>query len=281
MKEIILIEMCLYSLGICLHTVAFFLIHRSHDDIIFTETQRLYLMNLNVVEIFLAISFVANKVVRDYFVYPKARFILHIVHGCLFSLWYIFVMVLITIDRFLTVYFCLRYPLIWSLKKTKVLMVFVSVLSVFMTFILNGVVADTSKWDVTKTYTIYRTPPVLDVLFLILICLTYGYLFHRIRVSQRSVQPQDNLSGFTSNHTTVHKLKRKFYFPTLLIISFILFWMLPNWIHYYYYTNDRKIPSTFHVIIDMCYSFAIVFDAFIYIFSLPNIRMQFLRFFYQ
>lgn len=285
MKNYVLYEIVLFFLAMCMHVFAFGMMHRTRDDLVFTETQRLYLMNLSVVEFLLSIVYIVDRTLKGYFDLPKARFVLHIAKDGFLCFWYILVMVLVTIDRFLAVYLNLRYPLLWSPRKTKIAIAVAFSLALGITLVLNVAVADVSEFDVRKTYSVVNLPPVLDISFAVLTCVTYGYLFHRIRSYRKNVKPHresitsSSVSSDNPKQSHVKKLKRKFYLPTLLIATFVLFWMVPNGIHYQYYKDRKEIPFHFHLFIDLLYPIALIADAFIYIFSLPSIRKQISRFY--
>jgi len=286
MKHFVLYEIVLYFLAMCLHVFSFCTIHKTRDDLVFTETQRLYLMNLSAVEFTLSIVYITDRTLKGYFDLPKTRFVLHIVKDGFLCVWYILVMALVTIDRFLAVYLNLRYSLLWSPKKAKISIAVAFCMALGVTTILNCFVADITEFNMRKAYSVVNMPPVLDILFSVLTCLTYGYLFHRIRKYRGNVKPyrQSTISSSTSSaidikQTNIKKIKRKFYLSTLLIVTFVLFWMVPNGIHYQYYKDSKAIPFRFHFFVDLLYPIALISDAFIYIFSLPSIRRQISRFY--
>ena len=298
MKQLVYFEFILYSCAIVLHSIAIVLIRSTQkSDSIFTNIQRMYLVNLSIVEILLSLTFVGNKILYTY--YPNyetvksLRFILHVTHACFLSLWYMSIMILITIDRFLTVYLNLRYRMYWPTRNSRIALIAAIAFSASLTFV-NVFCSDTSEWDLNKIYTIYNTPPVHDVLFGVLIVLTYGYLYSRIRHYRRfDVSPQaitntvtlpttaDTLPSlnvhYDKRQTDMKKLKKKFYLPTLLIVSFILFWDVPNGVHFHYYKDQMEIPKTLHLVIDSLYPLAIASDACIYIFATPSIRVKIIR----
>ena len=268
--EYLIVESILFSAAVVLHVAAIFILRKTNEDFIFTKVQKIFLINLSINEIFSAISHCLGKVATIYFAKQrtdsKYYIFFEITMGTFLPIWYMLIMLVITIDRFLAVYLNLRYHLLVNQRKVKVLLFILPVLSIFATGVLNFVVKDNSSLTgVSNTLTVFRMAPALDVVCTLAFCFTYGYLFYQLRKKRRS-------TSVIETENTQTKSKHTFFFPFLLILSFILLWMVPNWIHYAYYGFGKFVPVSFHWAVDLCYPLAFICDAFIYIFSSPKVR---------
>ncbi|XP_066930787.1 adrenocorticotropic hormone receptor-like [Clytia hemisphaerica] len=274
--EYLIVESTLFFTAIVLHVIAIFILRKTNEDFIFTKVQKIFLINLSINEIFSSFSHCLGKVAIVYF--PEQRtgskyyIFFEITMGTLLPIWYMLIMLVITVDRFLAVYLNLRYHLLVTQRKVKILLYILPVVSIIVTGVLNFVIKDNSSLvGLDNTLTVFRMAPVFDVICLLAFCMTYGYLFYQLRKKRRT-------TSVTEKDNTQTKIKHKFFFPFLLILSFILLWMLPNWIHYSYFGFGGSIPASFHWAVDLCYPLAFICDAFIYIFSSPKVRNKVKRF---
>ena len=308
LKIALLAEFVLFPFGILLHALAVFVIRRTNEDAVFTEIQKIYLINLSLVEVLLSLTQMISKSFNFFREMSGSRFefIFELLHASFFSVWYMLIMVLISFDRFLVVYLNLRYPSLWTPRKAKIAVALLPFLSLIITMVANFVIKSNHLMnDRSNTLTIYRMFPFIDMTCALIFFLAYGYLLHRLlyyrnaivrcQVTRNSVRNQNPPNNHNTNRshsivqnsnsgssndsvTSTRSLKVNFFYPALLVISFILFWMVPNWIHYLYYKDDRIIPVSFHWAVDLCYPIAFILDAFIYIFSSNKIRSSLRRF---
>eukprot|EP00111_Clytia_hemisphaerica_P016054 TCONS_00047506-protein len=305
LKIALLAEFVLFPFGILLHALAVFVIHRTNEDAVFTEIQKIYLINLSLVEVLLSLTQMISKSFNFFSEMSGSsfEFIFELLHASFFSVWYMLIMVLISFDRFLVVYLNLRYPSLWTPKKAKIVVTLLPFLSLVITMVANFVIKNNHLMnDRSNTLTIYRMFPFIDMTCALIFFSAYGYLLHRLlyyrkfavrcqvirvdvlnhtsQMTNRSHSTVQNSTSGTSSDSasSTRPLKVNFFYPALLVISFILFWMVPNWIHYLYYKDDQKIPVSFHWAVDLCYPIAFILDAFIYIFSSKKIRNSLRRF---
>ena len=175
MKNVI-IKIILSAVASLLHTIGFYVLWNVRQRNPYMATQRLYLMNLSIAENFHSTFLGLYNVFylighEDWGTY---MFVLAAGGG---FLWYMSILIMLTVDRFLTVYLNLRYLLVWNVKKTK----FVLKLCFFFAFVANIfflVYLDTYE-KALRCYSIFVWFPI-DNLFILVSIVTYIYILVRV-----------------------------------------------------------------------------------------------------
>lgn len=273
----------LYTIPFCLHVVGIYLLLRVNRRSFVNATQRVYLINFSAAEILLCKCKVLHRVlfVRNY---KEAATYIETVQTSGVFLYCMLIMILLTVDRFLEVYLSLQYYVYWSKHKTKLALIGAIVLSVLLAIfncILHALGYEISRYIVSM----YMWP-CTEILFLLTAMITYSYLMRKlynnrkqIRKLKKDLEKQEtNYSVTIRRVQSLRKTKRGVYVPALLIITFVLFWMVPDQIDFYHAITDREIKPFLNVAINVCYVLAIILDAFIYIFTLKSVRKLFCRY---
>ena len=294
-----IINVALYTVALISNAIGFILLWKVQEGPCFSATQRMLLLNICSCELLTSALYIAIRVLfEDIATYPCSLRVYKIAASGLYF-WYIGLMTLMTFDRFLTVYFNIRYPLVWSYRKAKLALLLLFLTSVVITipfymmdiFYLHFIV--TLYWW-----------PILDLIFFVVGVATYSYFFIKIRGIR--IQ-QDNLDASIyksrdmrtntislstiQTHQQQHqqrlslppqqkkiqmpnillKIKRGFFTPTLLVITFCIFWLIPDQISFWdtfcaYHYRRSFLTEIFQKIIKNLYPFGFISDAVIYIF---------------
>lgn len=137
------------------------------------------------------------------------------------TLVYYTLMVLLVLDRFLVFYLNIKYPLYCTtLNLLKVVISFVLLL--FLTFILVAVLRVTELLQRRTHFWIFYTSfLILDLCYFLFVAFSYTYIF---LVYQRQVKKNKQIVW------RERKDRFKLLIPSLIILSFLLFNILPDFI---------------------------------------------------
>lgn len=296
MKNVI-IKIILSAVASLLHTIGFYVLWNVRQRNPYMATQRLYLMNLSIAENFHSTFLGLYNVFylighEDWGTY---MFVLAAGGG---FLWYMSILIMLTVDRFLTVYLNLRYLLVWNVKKTK----FVLKLCFFFAFVANIfflVYLDTYE-KALRCYSIFVWFPI-DNLFILVSIVTYIYIL--VRVLRRNRKTRNSASSLVENSssqtTTANEQEdqsvksppnvssaisdesisrsptytwKTFTIPFLLIATFILFIGFPDNSYFYYFILNKPIPAIVGAVSFAFYPTGILCDAVIYILCQQDVR---------
>lgn len=128
--------------------------------------------------------------------------------------------------------------------------------------------------------------PGCEILCMVAIIFTYGYLFMKLRQSRRVTHTASNSSSApdfpsttseNANSNTVIKKPKRLFVPTLIISTFLFFMLLPDQIYFYLYLRGIDVSSIVHDLFAISYCIAYASDAIIYIFLSPQVRKTLLK----
>ena len=115
----VIVNLSLCTVASILHSFGFFVLWRVKQKNPYLATQRLYLMHLsiseNIYSIFYGLFFVFDLTFEN----STWKTVIYIIAGGGAYVWYLLILIMLTIDRFLTVYFNIRYIAVWSIRKAK------------------------------------------------------------------------------------------------------------------------------------------------------------------
>ena len=179
------------------------------------------------------------------------------------------IMIYLTVDRFLHLYFGFKYTLYWYERKTKRLLIVTWILFVLLTIVLT-LLNRNQLIDYRKLFYIYIWP-ITEVVFLVVAFGTYGYaviLVHR--------SSSDKCSLRCSIHSTfkwqyIFK-KPAFYLPTVLILIFVLFQVVPDLIVFFVLISGNVLSQ--YLVNGACitYMVSISLDTVLYILLSPYVK---------
>lgn len=201
------LRLVLSVIAALLHTFGFFALWRVKQHNPYLITQRLYLIQLSVSEnahsIFLA-HYYAFKIVGN----EEGKNYMMICCGGTF-LWFLSVLIMLTLDRFCTVYLHTRYLGFWTRRRTKMVLLACFIVSVTanLIFLLTLPDLDTTL-AVFSTYLWFP----LEVFFIVLLTSIYAYISWRVLYYRKSaVKPIKNSPShsFSQAMSPVHMYQRK------------------------------------------------------------------------
>lgn len=248
---------------------------------------------------------------------------------------YILIMTLLTVDRFLEVYLNIRYPTIWSKRKTKICLLVCYLISVTIVVCLLLTCHDSRQSLGVLTTYIW---PICHGVFIVTASVTYGYVLIKIRAnrkrlanihtsslrlavtstttgtssttssstiptrdneittnvvihdvsssppsttpavsSQRSANSRQSTSSSRLRRNpsiAIIKVLRGFYVPTLFIVTFLIFLVIPDMVYLGYFLNSRYPPEWINDLAAVLYALAPISDALIYTFAFRPVRQQ-------
>ena len=267
----------LYCIAAILHIVGFCKLKRSKTDT-HPPTQRLCLLFLPLSEVAVCLSGIVSRLLR--LSYPTCSCLSYITlwkYGLVDSL-YISVMIVLTFDRFIAVHLNIKYHLYWCTKR----MCMVFILLFLIAAIAASVLTFYPRTWAGKMQVFYVFMwPVYDCTYIFITILTYSYLFYKVKINRS--RERKTLQELSSNHnSTVERVKKSqqqqrklwkgFFLPTLLIVSFLCFWALPDLIFCIFEWLGQSISEEFSMYLFMLYPVGVNVDAICYLLY-PLIRV--------
>ena len=303
-KTIYVLKVFLSFIASFLHCVGFWALWNVKQTNPYLITQRLYLLHLslseNVHSFFLGVYYTLTIYGK-----PKWANYAFICAGGGAFIWYLLIMIMLTVDRFLTVYLNVRYLSVWNVRKTKRVLAacFLVGFCFNIWFLISMPTFDISL----ERFSVYLWFPV-DNIFTILACLTYIYIFRRVYQPSRGANnnssnntlgnracaytvssqnhdeiPTSDLTSKSERRSTPSALPvipnskpkfpmRTFIIPLLLISTFIIFIGFPDNTYFWYFVLDKEVPPALDTLFFIFYPTGIMSDAIIYVLFAKDVR---------
>eukprot|EP00111_Clytia_hemisphaerica_P018174 TCONS_00053748-protein len=304
-----IINVTLYLISVILHSFGFIVLWKVPVGPNLSSTQRIYLLNISCCELVSSIIFVAIRFFLDNELFEAAVHLYKIAISGLYF-WYIGLMILMTFDRFLMVYLNIRYPLVWSNTKTNILLAVLFIVSVLLSvpvvltemFVINDII-QLYLWPVLD-FTFLLTAVVTYTYFFAKIrrlrstqtqyASSSRTATTDISIRRTNTENSTNNTASTKGPSSIEltpqgsevvkvpvkrqtssnitkKIRRGFFTPTLLIITFVIFWLIPDQINFWdslmAHFYDREVVSRMlQDILKNLYPLGFISDAIIYIF---------------
>ena len=176
-----------YTLAVVIHIFAFILLLRMRSTPTFSHQQKLLLLHMDIAAIFCSVLAIIKTVLE---IYGSSMIGVYFFYATIVGvpIYYFGSMILINVDRFLRVYFALRYDILCTTKKTIMSCLIVFVIAVLMAIsVLYAKMPD--GLGVAKNL-IYGVNPAIDVIFACTAFVTYSYLIVRIYQNKREERIQ-------------------------------------------------------------------------------------------
>ena len=269
MDSILLSVLILELLVILVHVIALrMLISVKNNNV--SGTQKLLLIVLCVTELTFTVSDIGSTVLHFLGLFQFRNVIwMFSISSCIVM--YIFVMILITVDRFMEIYLNIKYDIHWCTKKTKVVLAVALVMS-----LLSGIPAIMVGWrepcDVFKVFSLY-VYPILEAVFVIVASFTYFYIIKQVRRHRKvSERIEKQLSENNKRPNQKPRNNRfKIFVPTLIIITFMLFTIGPNIIKLCVFLDIIQKENEAHIAY-IFIAIGFIADPLIYILNMKSIR---------
>ena len=231
-------------------------------------SQRILITTLSVSEILFGVNKLISYLIFDrYYQHDFIKKIFEMFSLTTVSFLYFSAMILITLDRLLEFHLNLKYHLYWSGKKTIWSIGVCIVISVIV-FIVFLSLFIAINLDFKRVLYIYFYP-VFELFFTVLAFGTYTYIF--IVYRQKKQKPTPNLK-----HTDVNKKLKpifKIYVPFLIMITFVLFLVVPDTVYFISYFSDCADELVNNALM-LLYRIGFLLDALIYIFCSKPVRRK-------
>ena len=193
-----------------------------------TSNQRVLLIALCSDELIISVLAIVRSITLVHQVPTLFRDFLVNFHQITLASHYIFIMILLAIDRYLLIKLNIKYPIYCTPLKIKRI-IYIAWLVSIVSFAVYFPIQVFYPNDVVKYTTIYLFP-IYEFFYVVVLLLTYYSIFTKIKRKKR----EDNLIrdqiSQNNNESRVTKSKQRFniYLLTMIIISFITFTVLPN-----------------------------------------------------
>lgn len=262
-------------------TGAYILIHLYRNG--HKTPQKIYLVNLSLIEIVKNLLLITYDILvcMNYFHFHE--YAIHVVVPYLTIIYengvayhYYIAMFLLTLDRLLATVLNIKYPIYWKPRRAMVIIFCVTTFNVIMCSgtLISYVLLGEEKfktYGIRKILTTY-VAITLNLVFIALAISTYSYMFYTHIRSQRYFTDIDDVTS----HVTAFSIFRrtKFFVSILIIISFIVFTVLPDLIFGIHgvRTNNKHISYAFRVYLLISFSLSDTVDSVIYIFLQKSVR---------
>ena len=260
MLTIVKIEIFALSIPCLGHAFGLFLLLRTRFPGFNGFFQKVFFINLCLSEVMITFFAIVKRFITSS---SKACYATLIQYTMAYMLMYE-VMILITLERFCAVYFNIKLPILWNDTKTKVLttILWICNAAIFVvTFMLK------IKQFFMDTY-MFMT---LDIIFILAAIPTYTYIFKQIRQKRKSV-PSINKREETNATKPSENTRKQFLVVFLLVISFFVFSVVPDFVYFIAGTLDINLPPwSFHLLLFM-YCLSYTMDFLIYMFTARPVR---------
>ena len=186
------------------------------------------------------------------------------------SLVYYLDMIYLTFDRLCDILLNIKYHNYWNEVKARWLLIVTWVIGILLsvTISLMHRFTDYIWQDAFFKYFF----PTLEFAFVILAVITYGFIFHRFKVTRA---PPTCCIEQLSLYQVFRK--SRFYISVLIILTFLIFMVIPDLIYLFVGIINGNETETLSVCCWISYAVSNLLDAWIYIYMQPEIRNLLLR----
>lgn len=256
---------------LCTHFLALTLLKRDHT---FRGSQRYLIDTLCCTEIVLTIQLMLRG--ASYY-YKNIMLDVAILFGeSAGGIMYFTVMTFLTLDRFAEVKLNLKYPVYCTTKKT-ITMLFLAFIISLLLFVglLIYLVDENNDW-----YNWHKF--LFSYLVTIIAFITYIYIFKKLRKNRLALKKMIN--QLNKNQTRDRQFKKtqrnpKIFLPSLIILTFILFAIIPHYVYLGFINWSLKKGATILLLhlITVLYFLGWCVDPVNYIFSIKSIQQNIRR----
>ena len=241
--------------------------------------QRLFLMHLSLSEFCLTFL---EMIKRIFYIIINSEdsitteYISLIQFSSAAMVFYIF-MIYLTADRFFVLYLSIRYPLYWSTRKTRILLITTWIVFLILTIVLSFLYKYQSI-DYPKLFYIYIWP-IIAAVFLVVAFGTYGYVIRKVYVHNKNASSFKIMLSRTNSHTNSPSIFKQpaFYVPTCLILTFVLLQVVPDLIIFFFLASGQPVSENVVNGVFVTYMISILLDAVIYIFISPYVKRMLIK----
>jgi len=275
------VETFLYLIPVILHVIGLYLLYATRRTY-FNHTQRLYLIALSTTELFMGTMKIVQRVCYIAGA-ERVGFYFWMVQTSGGFLFYTLTMILMTFDRFLEVFLNLRYSLICTKRRTGFTLLVTLLLSIIFAASTCGSYSD---YNTTHSVMVLYFWPTTEITFIIVAVFTYSYLFAKIRTNRYQLKQlvkqlprmRSETDKAVNRRRNLQYIKKRFYLPSLLIATFVLFWFFPDLVEFFFLLRGIDVTSLESLVINLGYVLAMATDALIYVFLSAPVRRHLLKY---
>ena len=189
---------------------------------------------------------------------------------------YIFIMTCIVVDRFLEIYLNIKYSVLWSSKKTKIILC--AGLAICCLLCIPFYIIELNNPFYTQEILYPYIYPVFELMFIVIFIVSYFYIIRQVLICRRNTRKLEMQLSRNSRIVIRKQSNNRFklFVPTLIIVTFLLFMIVPNTLRSFaalkLLDGDVSYKISYFLI-----PIGFIADPIIYIFSLKAIRMTFAR----
>ena len=263
----ILVSLLLSVVVIILHVIALSCLSKV-KLVNFFVSQKYLIVSLCVTELYFAISTFLDCIGQLFGFAYKFQKYLNTLQGTHLYFMYLCIMVILTLDRFLEFRFNLTYFLIWSSKKTLIILGLQSCISLILFACLLPI---SDKMYSYRKYLISYIYVSIVCAYLLLASLTYYNIFKKIKENRK--RSEELKKYFKKDQFNQRRKHIQVFLPSFIILTFILFNILPIsliLLHDFVFPNAKWLFSLLVVIAE----FGWIADPLIYIFTLKSVRRK-------
>ena len=270
------IQCVLFSIPMTLHLFSIYILYIAQGSH-FKDNQRYFFINLSFSEFLICFVGIVKRICKIYQWKDGATYVRFIQAGIATFVYY-FTMILLTFDRFWEIFLNLRYPVYFSPKKTQIAIATIWGFSICFTMLLcimNTINPDVPNAILTYFYFIF------GVLCIGVSAATYAYIAQKIYYNK--INEDKQISAITAADCTISNAKKRkillqsLYLPVLLLVTFLLFVIIPEIVYFYYDLNNLQMSDHLYMLLTVSYFIAYMSDVFIYILGSKYIRRTILR----
>ena len=256
-------------LALLLHVVAVTLLYALKSTAL-KGSQKYLMICLCFAEIGLCVTFISNRII---FALHLEKHIISVTvsifQATILGMMYGIVMIIITVDRFLEFRLTIKYAIFCTVKLTKIAVLFFIILTA-VAFSLVLALYARSPWNYQKFLWLYVYVPG-NIIFAVTASFTYFFIFKKLRQNKRDFERRRR----EVNVCVQKKGAFKLFVPSFIIVTFVLFTVIPNLI--LVFSSTANIPKVIQHIWIILYPIGWISDPLIYIFSLKAVRKKIRR----
>ena len=228
------------------------------------KSQLLFLVNLSVAE-FLFVLLGILMYVSSVTGHSQISYHCTVLQYTGATLAYFLIMIFMTVDRFLEIYLNLKYPLYWNAKSTRNLMavMWFTCTAFSLAGLLSPGFTKVRLYEVCYKYLF----PSIELTFLLIATLVYGYVLVKLRWN-----PLVCTNCMVVKQRHQRRRMSGFFVPALVVITFILFAVLPDLVQFHAHVVGRKLSDEAEFFVYLMYLLAMLADALIYLLLSPPLR---------
>ena len=265
-----------------LHGTGLMLLTRSKDRN-FHGNQKYLIVALSLVEL----GFVASSVVRESLFYATGSrtdtvgLIASLYNTAVMGFMYYFIMFAITLDRFFELRLNIKYQLYWNKNRTKNTLILVSFMVNVSWIVLSCIILSYQKPtmvlnihdEIYRMYYLYFCP-VMNTIFVIFAATVYSYIFFKLYQNRKKEEALRKQLGCNKTTRNVNLKVNKYRVPFWIIITFILFCIVPDILLLISFVYLECFHEYIHSSSYVLYRLGHIADAMIYIFNLNYVKIK-------